>query len=125
MFKKIIIAVFLIGFMATGAYALTERLLTDVTATGASTKTTSGRSAHQWVTMIFNGNPTAIVLDVEYSPDGGDTWHQLQRKTLTSAELSDGITGFTIVNQPRNLIRHNLITFTNGSSITTWHRTLR
>ena len=102
-----------------------KKLLDGATATGVSTNITNGLAENQSVqiNLAYTVVPTAVVIGVEGSLDGGVTWDELVEKTMTSGEMAAKIASLSIVGQPRDVIRHKLKTLTGGTAVavTTYH----
>ena len=102
-----------------------KKLLDAATATGVSTNITNGLAENQsfQVNLDYAVKPTAVVIGIEGSLDGGATWDELVEKTMTGDEITAGIASLSIVGQPRDVIRHNLKTLTGGTTVlvTTFH----
>ena len=126
--KKILLGIVFISLLATIAAAAevlvkepTNKpahtdsvvLLNAVSSTGAGTSYWLGflPHAHTWQ-IDFTGTASTISVKLQGSIDNSN-WFDLDTSTSTTASIMRHV-----VNKPINYIRANLVTFTNGTTMT-------
>ena len=126
--KKIFLGIIFLSLLPVSTYgdevsvrepvnkpAYTERitLLNAVTSTGAGTSYWLGflPSNHTW-DIAFTGTASTVSVKLQGSIDNS-SWFDLDTSTSTTAS-----TMRHVVNKPVNYIRANLVTFTNGTTMT-------
>ena len=70
------------------------------------------------VELTTTAAPTAVVADLEGSIDGGSTFHQLVRHTMTAGELTAKKALFHSIEKGVTDVQVNLITFTRSAAET-------
>ena len=112
MFKRILIAILLVGLTAVPAMA-SDLIFDNISSTGASTNTVSCRSPWQASSIAFT-NVSAMTMTVEGS--NGLGWSTLTTHAVTAAEIAAGVANFSTINEPRDLCRHNITVLTKAGS---------
>ena len=123
-FKKGLITVLLVGLMAVPAMA-SDLVFDNVSGTGASATSVSGQGPWQSAQFTFT-NVSALTFTVEGSNNSGDNWTTLATKALTLAEIAAGEVAVSLIDMPRDLVRHNVTVLTEAgsSSISSRHLTV-
>ncbi|MBI5410170.1 MAG: hypothetical protein HZA14_12470 [Nitrospirae bacterium] len=118
-FKIILICILILLISIQAAIAIAPTiLLSAVTSTGAGIGKTVKETFKDWTCQVnITGSPTIVTVGLEGNLDG-TIYTSMDTYIFTAADLSAGQGVFSIIGQPANSIRGNLITFTGGTSPT-------